>query len=111
MTQPCTILDDLYQVIVSRRSADPGTSHTAWLMSGGASACAKKMSEEAVEAALAAVQNDRRNLVHEAADLIYHLLVLLAVQDVKPADVFDELSRRRNRSGLEEKASRGNAPS
>ena len=106
MTQPCTILDDLYRVIASRRGADPEASYTAQLMSAGAETCAKKLGEEAVETALAAVRNDRRDLVHEAADLIYHLLVLLAVREVSPGDVFDELRRRRERSGLEEKASR-----
>lgn len=108
MTQPCTVLDDLYEVIASRRSADPETSYTAQLMSEGAAKCAQKIGEEAVEAAIAAVQNKHDDLVRESADLIYHLLVLLAVQDIKLTEVYAELARRRARSGLEEKASRKN---
>ncbi len=108
MTQPCTVLDDLYDVVASRRTADPTTSYTAQLMSEGAAKCAQKIGEEAVEAAIAAVQNKHDDLVRESADLIYHLLVLLAVQDVKLDEVYSELARRQGRSGLEEKAGREN---
>ena len=108
MPQSCSVLEDLYQVIASRRTADPSTSYTAQLMSEGAAKCAQKIGEEAVEAAIAAVQNKHDDLVRESADLLYHLLVLLAVQDVKPDEVYAELARRQGRSGLEEKASRKN---
>jgi phosphoribosyl-ATP pyrophosphohydrolase len=110
MTQPCTVLDKLYDAIASRRSADPATSYTAQLMSEGTAKCAQKIGEEAVEAAIAAIQNKHEDLVCESADLIYHLLVLLAVQDVKPSEVYAELARRQGCSGLEEKARRKNAP-
>ena len=106
MSSSCTVIDDLYEVIASRRTADPSTSYTAQLMADGPAKCAQKIGEEAVEAAIAAVQNKHDELVRESADLLYHLLVLLAVQGVTPSEVYDELARRQGRSGLDEKASR-----
>ena len=99
-------LDDLEKIITERAKANSGSSYTRQLLERGPAACAKKLGEEAVEAALAAVQDDRPGLVSEAADVLYHLLVVLASRDVPLAEVYAELSRRTAQSGLEEKASR-----
>ena len=102
------VLKELAATIASRRSAGTDTSWTAKLLSQGVERCAKKFGEEAVEAALAAMSGDKAHLKAEAADVLYHLLVLLEVAGVSFEDVLLELSSRQNRSGLEEKASRGN---
>lgn len=99
-------LDDLAAMIEMRRGADPAGSWTARLLASGPEACAKKFGEEAVEAVIEAVRGDRDRLVAEAADVLYHLLVMLAARGVPPAEVMDELARRQGRSGIAEKASR-----
>jgi phosphoribosyl-ATP pyrophosphohydrolase len=99
-------LDQLFALIASRKGADPSTSYTAKLFEQGRLKCAKKLGEEAVETSLAAVAEDKAALVQESADLLYHLLVLWAVSDVTPEEVYAALSARQSRSGLEEKASR-----
>ena len=92
---------------VAARKAAPGTdSYTAKLLGKGVGACAKKLGEEAVEAALAAVSGDRRQIAAESADLLYHLVVVLASTGVDLAEVMAELERREGTSGLAEKASR-----
>jgi phosphoribosyl-ATP pyrophosphohydrolase len=96
----------LEDTIVSRRGASPETSYTARLFAQGIEKCAKKLGEEAVEAAIAAVSGNRPHLTREAADVLYHLLVLLAAAEVPLSDVMTELERRSNTSGLDEKASR-----
>jgi phosphoribosyl-ATP pyrophosphohydrolase len=100
-------LDRLAAVIASRRGADPAASWSARLLADPPLA-AKKLAEEAVETALAAVQQDRAALVAESADLIYHYLVLLAAAGVPLDAVAAELEAREGRSGVEEKASRAN---
>ncbi|PKP94527.1 MAG: phosphoribosyl-ATP diphosphatase [Alphaproteobacteria bacterium HGW-Alphaproteobacteria-16] len=100
------ILDTLEQVIRERRSADPSTSYVAKLTARGRAKIAQKLGEEAVEAAIAAVQDDRAGMTGEAADLLFHLLVLLADMDLSLDDVRAELARREGLSGIEEKASR-----
>lgn len=102
-----SVLDRLDATIAARKGADPDTSWTAKLLARGPDKCAEKFGEEAVEAVIAAVKNDRENLTCEAADVIYHLLVLLAARDVPLADVLAELERREGTSGVAEKASRG----
>ncbi len=92
--------------IEDRKHARPETSYTARLLSQGLEKCAKKLGEEAVEAALAAVTGDRAHLTDESADVLYHLLVLLAASDVPLSDVMAELERRMGQGGLDEKASR-----
>jgi len=92
--------------IDERKSASPQSSYTARLVSEGVEKCAKKLGEEAVEAALAAMTDDRRHLTDEAADVIYHLLVLLAAKNVPLADVMAELDRRMAQGGLQEKSAR-----
>ena len=99
-------LRSLAAVVEARRGADPATSYTAQLLSDPARA-AKKLGEEAVEAAIAAVQGDGDALAGEAADVIYHLLALLAAAGVETDAVAAALEMRTGRSGLEEKASRG----
>ncbi|WP_339696877.1 phosphoribosyl-ATP diphosphatase [Celeribacter baekdonensis] len=101
-----SILHDLEQVILSRKSADPDGSWTAKLLSKGPEKCAEKFGEEAIEAIIAAVKNDRENLTYEAADVLYHLLVMLAARDVALEDVLTELARRQGLSGIAEKAAR-----
>ena len=100
-------LERLAAVIAARKGADPASSYTAKLMHGGADAVAKKVLEEAYEAAVAARDGDRAHLVRELADLFYHALVLAGLRDVGVGEITAELERREGRSGLEEKASRG----
>ena len=101
------ILAELVATIKARKTADPESSWTAKLLSQGVQTCAKKFGEEAVEAALASVTGDKAHLKAEAADVIYHLLVLLEAGGVDLADVLDELAARQQRSGIAEKAARG----
>ncbi|ATQ54606.1 MULTISPECIES: phosphoribosyl-ATP diphosphatase [Paracoccus] len=96
----------LAETIAARGDADPDTSWTAKLLSKGPEKCAEKFGEEAVEAIIEAVRGDRDKLVAEAADVLYHLLVMLAARGVTLADVESELDRREGRSGIDEKASR-----
>jgi phosphoribosyl-ATP pyrophosphohydrolase len=100
-------LETLEATIQARIGADPDSSWTAKLLSKGPEKCAEKFGEEAIEAVIAAVKNDRENLTYEAADVIYHLMVMLAARDVPLADVLAELDRRQGTSGIEEKAARG----
>ncbi|MGI1663442.1 phosphoribosyl-ATP diphosphatase [Palleronia sp. KMU-117] len=100
-------LDRLAATIAARKGADPGTSWTAKLLAKGPEKCAEKFGEEAVEAIVEAVKGDRDRLTAEAADVLYHLLVMLAARDVTLTDVLAELERREGTSGIAEKASRG----
>ncbi|MFC2951296.1 phosphoribosyl-ATP diphosphatase [Marinicaulis aureus] len=100
------VLRRLETTIASRKGASADSSYTASLLAGGAQKCAKKFGEEAVEAALAAVSGDKSHLTAEAADVLYHLIVMLAQQDVSLNDVADALAAREGRSGHDEKASR-----
>jgi phosphoribosyl-ATP pyrophosphohydrolase len=99
-------LDRLAATIAARKGADPDTSWTAKLLAKGPEKCAEKFGEEAVEAIIEAVRGDREKLTAEAADVLYHLLVMLAARDVALADVLAELDRREGTSGLTEKAAR-----
>jgi phosphoribosyl-ATP pyrophosphohydrolase len=101
-----SILDQLAATIEARKGADPDTSWTAKLLSKGPEKCAEKFGEEAVEAVIEAVKGDRAGLTAEAADVLYHLLVMLAARDVSLADVLAELERREGTSGIVEKAAR-----
>jgi phosphoribosyl-ATP pyrophosphohydrolase len=106
---PQFTLEDLADIVARRAgSGDPG-SYTAKLAGEGVARCAKKLGEEAVEAALAAVEGDRAALTAEAADVLYHLLVLLHVVGIPYEAVTAELRRRTAETGLEEKARRGRA--
>ena len=101
-----SILEELAATIDARKGADPDTSWTAKLLSKGPEKVAEKFGDEAVEAIVEAVKGDSEALTAEAADVLYHLLVMLASRDVKLADVLKELERRTGTSGIEEKASR-----
>ncbi|CUH44317.1 phosphoribosyl-ATP diphosphatase [Ruegeria atlantica] len=100
------ILQDLAATIEARKGAEPDSSWTAKLLSKGPEKCAEKFGEEAVEAIIEAVKGDKDKLTAEAADVLYHLLVMLAARDVALDDVLDELARRHGTSGIIEKASR-----
>ncbi len=99
-------LDDLFQTIETRANADPDSSWTAKLLAKGPEKCAEKFGEEAVEAIIEAIKNDREKLVSEAADVLFHLLVMLKSRDVHLHDVMTELARRQGQSGIEEKQGR-----
>ncbi|GJD93038.1 phosphoribosyl-ATP diphosphatase [Methylobacterium iners] len=99
-------LSDLEALIATRAEASPEVSYTAKLLSGGPAKPAKKLGEEAVEAAIAAVQGDRAGLVAEAADVLYHLVVVLRAGGVGLDEVMAELEGRTVQSGIAEKASR-----
>jgi phosphoribosyl-ATP pyrophosphohydrolase len=96
----------LFEVIASRRGGDVDESYTAKLFAGGTEKIAQKLGEEAFETVIAAVAGDRAGLTAESADLIYHLLVLLADSGLTPDDVIAELERREGTSGIEEKVLR-----
>ncbi len=106
MSQVPFQLTDLEAVINVRASALPDTSYTAKLLAGGVQKTAKKFGEEAVEAALAVVVQDDEAVTAEAADVLYHLLVMLKSRNITIERVLNELQRRTQQSGLAEKASR-----
>jgi phosphoribosyl-ATP pyrophosphohydrolase len=99
-------LADLEAIVATRAQASPDESWTARLFHAGQPKAAKKLGEEAVEAVIAAIANDRRNLTDEAADLLYHLLVVLKIAGIPLSDVMDVLEGRTKQSGLAEKAGR-----
>ena len=98
--------DRLYDQVLARKSADPARSYTAKLLKEGVAKCAKKVGEEGVEVALAALAGDKKERVAESADLLYPLCVLWVASGVDPADVYQELQAREGRSGLDDKAAR-----
>jgi phosphoribosyl-ATP pyrophosphohydrolase len=100
------VLERLADTVSERAGAAPDSSYTAKLLSQGTEKCAKKVGEEAVETALAAMSGDREHLVSETADLLYHLLVLLQGSGVPLSAVMSELEGRMDRGGLSEKAAR-----
>jgi phosphoribosyl-ATP pyrophosphohydrolase len=99
-------LEQLESTILARRSADPAASYVARLFAKGIPKIAQKVGEEAVETVIAALTGDRKAITGEAADLIFHLTVLLAASEVSLADVMAELERREGVSGLAEFAAR-----
>ncbi|MXO49363.1 phosphoribosyl-ATP diphosphatase [Erythrobacter vulgaris] len=99
-------LTRLEATIAQRRKADPDTSYVAQLTQRGLPVMARKLGEEAVETCIAALAGSREELVGEAADVLFHLMVLLAEKDVPLADVMTELDRREGVSGIDEKNSR-----
>ncbi len=97
---------DLDKTIQSRKGADPESSWTAKLFAKGPEKCAEKFGEEAIEAIIEAAKGNREKLISEAADSLYHLLVMCAARDITLADIEAELDRRTHQSGIAEKASR-----
>jgi phosphoribosyl-ATP pyrophosphohydrolase len=99
-------LHDLERRVQERARESPDVSYTRKLLDRGVNQCAKKLGEEAVEAALAAVGEDRNHMVGEAADVLYHLLVVLYARGITLDEVEAELGARSRQSGLDEKAAR-----
>jgi phosphoribosyl-ATP pyrophosphohydrolase len=99
-------LESLAKIIAERARAGGERSHTRKLLDAGVEKCAKKLGEEAVETALAAVSSEKPAVIAESADLLYHLLVVLEARGVSLTDVYAELERRTGHSGIEEKESR-----
>ena len=99
-------LDTLFAEIKSRKRSDPEKSYTAKLLQGGPPKIAKKLGEEATEAVIAALVEDKAHFVAECADVLYHLLVLIAARGATPQQVYAQLIKRRGQSGLDEKAQR-----
>jgi phosphoribosyl-ATP pyrophosphohydrolase len=98
--------DQLLATIIERRAADPGSSYVAKLTAKGRAKMAQKLGEEAVETVIAAVADDRTEMVGEAADLMFHLAMLLADMGLSFDDIRAELARREGVSGIDEKAKR-----
>ncbi len=102
------ILSRLESTILARKAqGDANASHTAALLAKGPAKCAEKFGEEAVEAIIEAAQGNRDALTTECADVLYHMLVMLAAQGVSLSDVLAVLEKREGISGIEEKAGRG----
>jgi phosphoribosyl-ATP pyrophosphohydrolase len=99
-------LERLARDIAAKKSASPDSSYTAKLLSKGVEKCAQKFGEEAFELAIAAVRETRKDATAEAADVLYHFLVLLEAAMISPDDVMAELKRREGTSGITEKALR-----
>ena len=99
-------LEELFDIIEFRAQADPTKSWTAKLLAKGPEKCAEKFGEEAVEAIIEAIKDDKTKLASEAADVLFHLLVMLKSRDVNLSDVMEELEKRQGLSGVQEKASR-----
>ena len=106
MADDATVLDQLFDVIASRKGGDPEKSYTAKLFARGRAKIAQKFGEEAVEAVVAALAEGKDELVGESADTLYHLLVLWADCGVEPAKVWAELAKRVGTSGIDEKKAR-----
>ena len=102
-----SVINELYETLLSRKGADPETSYVASLYSKGTAKIAQKVGEEAVETAIEALQGDKDRLKEESADLLFHLMVLWADQDITPDEITTILKNRMGTSGHDEKASRG----
>ena len=100
------VLDRIWSVVVSRRTADPEISHSARLLSRGTAKIAQKFGEEAVECLIEATRGNRDALIAESADVLYHLIVMWVDGGIRPGDVWHELHRREGLSGIAERASR-----
>jgi phosphoribosyl-ATP pyrophosphohydrolase len=100
------VLDRLWSVVMSRRTANPAASHSARLLARGTAKVAQKFGEEAVECLIEAVAGNRDAVVAESADVLYHLIVLWVASDIRPEEVWEELKRREGISGIAEKAAR-----
>jgi phosphoribosyl-ATP pyrophosphohydrolase len=101
-----TIIQRIYDTIVSRRQADPQSSYVAGLFAKGNNKIAQKIGEEATEVVLASAGGKKQEVIYESADLLFHLMVLWAAHGVTPEEVAAELSRREGMSGIDEKAQR-----
>jgi phosphoribosyl-ATP pyrophosphohydrolase len=102
---PFTV-QDLEKRVAERAKAEPGASYTRTLLDKGVAHCAKKLGEEAVEVAIAAIAEDRSRVVAETADLLYHLLVVLHARGIALSEIEATLAERTRQTGLDEKAAR-----
>ncbi len=100
------ITEELFDIIKTRKNANPDSSYVASLFDKGTAKIAQKVGEEAVETVIEALQGSKETLTSESADLLFHLMVLWADQGVKPDDIYKELQSRLGTSGHDEKASR-----
>ncbi|MDA5194603.1 phosphoribosyl-ATP diphosphatase [Govanella unica] len=100
------VIERVFAVIQSRRTADPEQSYVAKLFQRGMPKIAQKVGEEAVEVAIASVSGTKEEVIGESADVLFHLMVMWAAQGIAPEDVTDELARREGVSGIVEKKSR-----
>ncbi len=100
------ILERLYKVVEERKGADPEKSYIAKRLSQGTAKIAQKVGEEAVETVIAAMQKNKKDIINESADLLFHWLMLMVDTGVSVGDVMAELQRREGISGLDEKANR-----
>tara|TARA_B100000686_G_scaffold342059_1_gene420505 strand:+ start:434 stop:775 length:342 start_codon:yes stop_codon:yes gene_type:complete len=105
-----TVLEELFDVIRARRSADPSVSYVAGQFAAGKERVGQKVGEEAVEAVIAGVMEDKKGLISESADLLFHLMMFWEINEVTPSDVYGELKRRQGISGLDSKKA-GKRPS
>lgn len=107
MSENLKFLQELYDLMKDRkRNGDPDTSYTARLFAKGTAKMAQKVGEEAVEIVIAAMQKDKKEVISESADLLYHLLALWVDRGVRPEDVIERLKSRKGVSGIEEKKAR-----
>lgn len=104
-------LTTLIQLLEDRKNAQPDDSYVASLYAQGTNAILQKVGEEAIELIIATKSGEKNAIIHEAADLLFHTLVLLIQQDMKPEQVIMQLKSRLGKSGLEEKATRSQSPS
>ena len=100
-------IDKLYHTLLDRKNADPKTSYVASLFKKGENSLLKKVAEEAAEFCFAIKDNDKKEIIYEAADLAFHALIALAYKNIHPEAILEELKRREGISGLEEKRNRG----
>jgi len=100
------VIERVFETIESRRGGDPKTSYVAKQFDRGRAKIAQKIGEEATETVIAAMQKDKREIIAESTDLLFHLMMLWADAGVKPADVCEELARREGLSGITEKKER-----
>ena len=103
---PANTFDRVYDVILERKQSSPETSYVAYLMDNSTYLILKKICEESAEVVIAAKNENRKEQIHEIADLWFHLLVLMGHQEITLTDISMELERRFDQSGLEEKANR-----
>jgi phosphoribosyl-ATP pyrophosphohydrolase len=99
-------LEQLIQKIKKQKNKNPKISYTASLIKKGENFCIKKFMEEAKELAASAKYSNKKNIIHEAADLLYHFLVLLEFKKISMTSVMKELKRRQKISGIQEKKNR-----
>lgn len=103
---PDSILDQLYELLLERKNADPDSSYVASLYNKGLDSILKKVGEEATEVVIAAKGDDKKALIYELTDLCFHSMILMAEKGISPDDIKNEMERRFGTSGITEKESR-----